>query len=570
MDKRALLKDKIDKIAKESFNNEQKEIAKKIIDNTAEEDLDAVWSLISQRIKTGFVFDSAPEINHNCISYIKENKKLGINLDKSDALEHSFIIGENYDALKNLLATYTDKQGRGLINVIYIDPPYNTDKSKAEGNDYKEEIEGKSKFIYRDKYTRDGWLNMMNERLKLAKKLLADDGVIFISIDDNEQAYLKVLCDEIFGEENFVSCVTILTARNVYGLKTSAVTDTIVKTSEYLLVYAKNIAMKAKFNPLYTAKKNLFDSHYSKSLINGEIVSWKTLIEQDKKIMHELTKLGLALNNENLNLLFTANYNFYKYFLDNYKDKLYQDSAYSQKLTDDESYHLQTGKILSKNGLMLFNTLNGDGTTRFLMPIEKSVHKTDDYEQKICDTAIRGNVWEYYDDMNNITKEGDIKFPNGKKPKRLIKDILKLMNNKSAFILDFFAGSGTTGQAVMELNEEDGGNRKFILVTNNENNIALNVTRERLYRVINGKGSKGEEIAWEYSKDKKSLINNSVRVFDLVKQELNITDIDKAGKIKIEAEDNFKKLNPKYVENGNLNIYNELASLTPYKDESED
>ncbi|MGZ9755949.1 DNA methyltransferase [Mycoplasma sp. 246B] len=93
-------------------------------------------------------------------------------------------------------------------DVIYIDPPYNTESSLNDGNKLandKENVAAK-RFIYRDKYTRNGWLNMMNERLKLAKKLLKDDGVIFVSIDDNEQAYLKVLMDEIFGEENFVSC----------------------------------------------------------------------------------------------------------------------------------------------------------------------------------------------------------------------------------------------------------------------------------------------------------------------------------------------------------------------------
>ncbi|MFQ6749850.1 MAG: site-specific DNA-methyltransferase, partial [Clostridia bacterium] len=89
----------------------------------------------------------------------------------------------------------------------------------------------------------------------------------------------------------------------------------------------------------------------------------------------------------------------------------------------------------------------------------------------------------------------------------------------------------TTGQAVMELNEEDGGNRKFILVTNNENNIAKDITRERLYRIIKGVGSKGEDFEWTYSKDKKNLDGNSLRVFDIVKQELNITNTQKQKKV---------------------------------------
>lgn len=109
MNKKEFFKERIDKIAKESFNSEQKVIAKKIIENTDDKDLDAVWGLISQRVKTGFVFDEAPEINHDCVAYIKENEKLGINVGKENTVEHSLIIGENYDALKNLVAMYTDK-----------------------------------------------------------------------------------------------------------------------------------------------------------------------------------------------------------------------------------------------------------------------------------------------------------------------------------------------------------------------------------------------------------------------------------------------------------------------------
>ncbi len=198
---------KIDQIAKEAFNAEQKEIAKKIIDDASENNIDAIYQLISQRVKTGFVFDSAPEVNHNCVSLAEDNPNLYIKSKENPLrfIEHKLIIGENYDALKNLLSTYIDSNtGKGLVDIIYIDPPYNTESAKTEGNDYKELVEA-SKFIYRDKYTRDGWLNMMNERINLGRSLLSDEGVIFISIDDTEQAYLKILLDEVFGEQNFVN-----------------------------------------------------------------------------------------------------------------------------------------------------------------------------------------------------------------------------------------------------------------------------------------------------------------------------------------------------------------------------
>ncbi|MCU9934393.1 site-specific DNA-methyltransferase [Mycoplasmopsis felis] len=122
-------------------------------------------------------------------------------------------------------------------DLIYIDPPYNTETSKDDGNsiaDDKENIKA-NKFIYRDKYSRNGWLNLMNERLRLARQLLKDDGVIFVSIDDAEQAYLKVLMDEIFGEENFVSCIVNKKGRGKSDSKFLS------NKKEYILVYAINI-----------------------------------------------------------------------------------------------------------------------------------------------------------------------------------------------------------------------------------------------------------------------------------------------------------------------------------------
>lgn len=136
-------------------------------------------------------------------------------------------------------------------------------------------------------------------------------------------------------------------------------------------------------------------------------------------------------------------------------------------------------------------------------------------------------------------------------------------NNKDAIILDYFAGSGTTGQAVMELNAEDNGQRKFILVTNNENNIAVDITRERLYRVINGKGSNDEAIKWTYSKDLPSLVDNEIRVFDINYHELTINDFEKAEKLADKAAEQFKLLNEGYKKKNELDIYYDLSSLNP-------
>ena len=536
MDKKEFFKKRIDKIAKENFNADQKQIAKKIIDNSDENDLEAVWELISQRVKTGFVFDKAPEINHNCVAYIKENQKLGINLNEKNANEHSLIIGENYDALKNLIATYTDKNGKGLIDVIYIDPPYNTDKSKQEGNDYKEEVESKNKFIYRDKYTRDGWLNMMNERLKLAKKLLSDNGVIFISIDDKEQAYLKVLCDEIFGENNFI---TNFKWNRV--AKAPSLDGTVRTKYEYVIAY---------FN------KNHFKL-FGKKSYNKQGPLWH--------LPNKRAKLIFPANSIRVKQSFKAGYygGTYEVELENdliehnglNKDDviIYACSSWAQKTINE---YIEDGFTfeIKKSPTTMYTDIQND---KYIAP--------DDLINKDC--GVKNNT-----DANTDIKKMGLKFDYSK-PVSLIKYLIRITeinDKKDTIVLDFFAGSGTTGQAVMEMNEEDGGNRKFIIVTNNENNIAKNITRERLFRVINGKGSKGEEFEWSYSKDKKCLQNNSLRVFDIAKEELNISDIEKAEKIRKEAELNFEKINQQYLKNSNLNIYSVLASLTPYKEKSED
>lgn len=154
---------KIEELPTTSFNKDQKTLAIKILNNTQDEDLENVYKLLSQRVKTGFVFDSAPAINNQQVAILKENKKLSLydlNLNQKQYDENELtndnllIIGENYDALKNLLLTH-----KGKIDVIYIDPPYNTDASIKEKNNLSEdEISQKSsnKFVYRDKFSRTG------------------------------------------------------------------------------------------------------------------------------------------------------------------------------------------------------------------------------------------------------------------------------------------------------------------------------------------------------------------------------------------------------------------------------
>ena len=244
----------------------------------------------------------------------------------------------------------------------------------------------------------------------------------------------------------------------------------------------------------------------------------------------------------------------------------YEDNAYTRYLKEK-----QIGRfIFKKTDKSVY--LNEQGNPSF-WSIYKKKFKTEflDDEENNDETLLKKEILSDYLDKFP-TSEGtkdlnvlglDFEYP---KPVSLIKYLVEIVENgKKTIVLDFFAGSGTTGQAVMELNEEDGGNRQFILVTNNENGIGEKITRERLYRVINGQGSKGEKIAWKYSEDKPYLSNNSVRVFKIENTELKLNDLEKAEKLKEQAKLEFKKLNPNAEFSNDFDIYNELSALNPIK-----
>ncbi len=545
-------------------------------------------------------------------------------------LEHTLIIGENYDALKNLCAVYTDKNGKGLIDVIYIDPPYNTEATKAEGNDYKEDVEA-GKFIYRDKFTRDGWLNMMNERLKLAKRLLSDTGVIFISIDDSEQAYLKVLCDEIFGEENFYGILIQLKGNTQNDAKT------IQKNHEYILVYSKTrtdllltynseVRHEVYKDNFYLGRDTGASSGHDKLLErpnlgytiyyyegtgNGVTGNHNKLLERPNLgytiYYYEGTGNGVTGNHNKLlerpNLA-DKKYPGFKIFSNenqvihaiavmDYKTDKITGNSKEEDIYNDVRELLDLGYIKirppKRKGDRLGRwTWSIDTFKKFwnnnevLIKNKKNVIKKEFIDESLIKES---DGKKYYLKVNKLPIQSIVKitnslgtsvlsgntglmpgidFPNPKNPD-LIKFLLSSYYKDNITILDFFAGSGTTGQAVMELNEEDGGQRKFILVTNNENGIGENITRERLYRVINGKGSRGEKINWTYTKDKPCLAGNSVRVFNIETDELTLNDLDKAEKLKDKAESEFKKLNKNYDISNDFDIYNELSALNPQK-----
>ncbi|WP_270989610.1 DNA methyltransferase [Campylobacter helveticus] len=448
----------------------------KLIDK-AEDNTEAIFikALATRYKRTGFHFDVRLEKTQDeMIKYFEKDEKLSFD---NGGVTHRLIIGDNYPALLNLLITHRNK-----IKVIYIDPPYSKDAmGKYAQTNYDNAI------------TRDNLLSMLFTRLSLAKELLREDGVIFCSIDDRNQAYVKGLFDEVFGEGNFVAnlCVELSTTQ---GMKVAAAQKgQIVKNAEYILCYAKNVENFSFQRPLYTAKE--WDDHYS-VYIDPETKKRTTLLEFLKNKYPSITK-------QKIKELYNGDKDFRDYIHANAKD-VYRDAMIdiNFNFTKKQEEAIENGDIVSYKEYLIFKTTTG--IIRQLLPLEKAIGETDDFESTFGLRKIRGDWWEgYYKDMMNINKEGDVIFKNGKKPKRLIKDLLKLattpanngggggnsphsLNYEPEIILDFFAGSGTTAHAVMELNREDGGKRQCILVTNNEENIAHDVTAKRLKRIMSG------------------------------------------------------------------------------------
>jgi adenine-specific DNA-methyltransferase len=361
--------------------------------------------------------------------------------------ENMIIHGDNLEALKALLPQY-----EGKIKCIYIDPPYNTGNEGWVYNDnvndpkikkWLGEVVGKEG---EDLSRHDKWLCMMYPRLCLLQKLLSEDGAIFISIDDNELANLRLVCDEIFGSKNFVTIIT-------WFKKASPSNDAkfFSNDTEFILVYSKN-KDKWKLNRLPLNEKQL------KNYSNPD--------NDSRGAYNSSTYTCAKTKQERPNL-------FYPIVNPNNGREVYP------KETAVWKYSKEQTEIYQKEN-RLFWGINGDAQfpryKKFLSENKGVVNRT---------------LW-HYEDVNhtqgatNEIKEINIGDFNTPKPTKLIDRILKIATNKNDIILDSFAGSGTTAHAVLNMNKSDGGSRKFILVEMGD--YANNITAERVKRVINGYG----------------------------------------------------------------------------------
>ena len=383
--------------------------------------------------------------------------------------ENKIIHGDNLEGLKALLPYY-----EGKIKCIYIDPPYNTGNEGWVYNDNVNDPKMKKwlgKVVGKeaeDLTRHDKWLCMMYPRLKLLHKLLAPDGAIFVSIDDNEQASIKLLIDEIWGLGHFVAAV--ICVNNPKGRSD----DKYIATAhETLLVYRK---------------KEIF-------LMGG--------FKADEKITIRYNKLDEFGIYRDIDLRKTGDNdkredrpNLYYYFLYNKKTKEFY-PTYDEAIPD-EFIQIKPTRTDETDGNWRWGLKTAIENIHLLLPTFMSVRKkwtmmVKDYltEEKVVKPT---SVWDFKDVNSERGTEEFIKnlgfqkgdFPNPK-PVGIIERILQIATDKNSIILDSFAGSGTTAQAVLNLNKVDGGNRKFILIEMKD--YAETITAERVKRVINGYGN---------------------------------------------------------------------------------
>ncbi|GAA8656171.1 site-specific DNA-methyltransferase [Helicobacter pylori] len=361
------------------------------------------------------------------------------------------IKGNNLIALHSLKKKFAKK-----VKCIYIDPPYNT------GND---------SFNYNDNFNHSSWLVFMKNRLEAARELLSDDGVIFVQCDDNEQAYLKVLMDEIFLRENFVVCLHVEIS-TTQGMKVGfAKKGNIVKNAEYILIYARDIENFSFIRPLYVSKN--YDEHYS-IYLDPKTKKRDTLLNFLKKHYDE------NMTKNKISALYESDTDF-RNFIHKHADDIYREhnADLNINLTHEQENKLNNNEIIEYGEYLLFK--NSNNKIRQLIRLsEGGIGETDDFDAKFGFRKIRGDWWAgYYKDMGNVNKQGgDILFKNGKKPERLIKDILEIATNENDLVLDFFAGSGTTCAVAHKMK------RRYIGIE--QMDYIETITKERLKKVIEG------------------------------------------------------------------------------------
>ena len=230
-----------------------------------------------------------------------------------------------------------------------------------------------------------------------------------------------------------------------------------------MLVYCKDFTVDVIRCPLYDKTQKLFDTHFSLYLENGKIVKLLDVLKHNSEVVHWFENYNLKISKENINTMILINSDFKEYIF-GISDRIFKDQELTTKIPKEITENLSEYEAIEYKELLIIKT--SKGSLRHLRSLKDTFHYTDDSISEYSPAMVRGDLWKaFVKDMGNAAKEGDVDYKNGKKPVRLIKQLLKWSNyGKEEIILDFFSGSATTAHAVMQLNAEDGGNRKFILV----------------------------------------------------------------------------------------------------------
>lgn len=363
--------------------------------------------------------------------------------------DNMIIKGNNLLALHSLKEMYA-----GQVKLIYIDPPFNT------GND---------SFKYNDSFNHSSWLTFIKNRIEVAKDLLKTDGILCVHCDSNEQAYLKVLLDEIFDKQNFISDIAVRSS-TPSGIKTAHKEKTIIKQRDSILVYAKN-STAISINPQYILKEN-WDTHYTVWIRRDE--NGNFILDS---LLDVLKRNNIVDEKASIKSLDIKNKKFREFYLKN-ADKIARLTSHKNKEIEKLCLSEYKDKVYVSNDgqkdVLYFNKEMVQPLSFGIKEVYYNQSIVKDVSMLLCD--FWGDI-----DFQNTQNEGGVSLPNGKKPEILLYRILNMFTNERDIVLDFFAGSGTAGAVAHKMN------RRYILVE--QMDYIHELPETRLKNVIAGEQS---------------------------------------------------------------------------------
>ena len=407
-----------------------------------------------------------------------------------DTTEDLYIEGDNLEVIKLLQESYL-----GKVKMIYIDPPYNTGndfiyaddfmRSQEEENEQMGMYDEDENYLFKNTDTNgrfhSDWCSMIYSRLILARNLLADDGAIFISIDDGEVENLKKMCDEIFGADNYINTIS-LKLKNIAGASGGGEDKRLKKNMEFILLYAKSYKAISQFNNVYsyTPISELVEQYrqegvswkYTTALIDsGEKVYVGSTVDGDgseikifKRVNYVMKSIGQIIKEEGISE---------KKAYDKYASCIFQTAMPQSSIRprvmqkvqeigrESDLYSIEYIPKTGRNKGTVYEQFYKGENFRLFAWLRDVAEEKDGILYK---KDLQGTLWDFVGETKNLAKEGGVPFPNGKKPVKLIQQTLKMITRDKDIVLDFFSGSASTAHAVMQLNAEDGGHRKFIMV----------------------------------------------------------------------------------------------------------